>query len=71
MDTPPWRERVRAEEETLQRLQDESVQAAKRRAAALADGVAELGSMYAVAKMLGRSETAVAKAIKKHPPTTT
>lgn len=66
METPPWRERVRTEEELLEQLSLQVSHAAKRRARALADGVAELGSVYAVAKILGRSETAVTKAIKKH-----
>ncbi|MFH8369169.1 hypothetical protein [Streptomyces sp. NPDC018031] len=68
METPPWRERVRAEEELLEQLRLQTSQAAKRRAAALLDGVADLGSVYAVAKELGRSHTAIDKAIKKHRP---
>jgi transcriptional regulator of aromatic amino acid metabolism len=68
MDTPPWRERVRIEDELLEQLTQQMSRAAKRRAAALADGVAELGSVYAVAKQLGRSHTAIDKAIKKHGP---
>ncbi|WP_326597725.1 hypothetical protein [Streptomyces sp. NBC_01803] len=68
MDTTSWRQRVRAEEELLERLRLQTSHAAKRRAAALADGVAELGSVYAVAKDLGRSWQAIDKAIKKHGP---
>lgn len=71
MNATPWRERVRHEEELLEQLQAESVAAAKRRAAALTEGVAELGSVYAVAKDLGKGWTTVAQAIKKHSPTTT
>lgn len=66
MDPTPWRERVRTEEELVEQLRTKMSQSAKRRADALLDGVAELGSVYAVAKELGRSETAVSKAIKKH-----
>lgn len=66
MEPSPWRDRVRAEEELVEQLRDQMSQSAQRRADALLDGVAELGSMYAVAKELGRSETAVSKAIKKH-----
>lgn len=68
MDTRPWRERVEAEEELLHQLETQVSAAAKRRAAALDEGVAELGSVYAVAKELGRSWQAVDKAIKKHRP---
>ncbi|MEW2518151.1 hypothetical protein [Actinacidiphila alni] len=66
METTPWRERVRMEEELVEQLRIQMSQSAKRRADALLDGVAELGSMYAVAKVLGRSETAVSRALKKH-----
>ncbi|MFE7803995.1 hypothetical protein ACFU51_04875 [Streptomyces sp. NPDC057430] len=68
MDTKPWRERVRLEEELLEQLQAQVSQAAKRRAAALAEGVAELGSVYKVAQDLGKSWTAVDNAIKKNGP---
>lgn len=70
MDTPPWRERVHTEEELLEQLNQQVSQAAKRRAAALSDGVGELGSVYAVAKELNRSWQAIDKAIKKHTTTT-
>lgn len=66
MEPSNWRERVRAEEELVEQLRDQMSQSAARRADALLDGVAELGSKYAVAKDLGRSETAVSKAIKRH-----
>lgn len=68
METSPWRERVEAEEELLEQLKTQTSEAAKRRATALAEGVAELGSVYAVAKELGRSQTAIANAIKRHAP---
>lgn len=65
MDTKPWRERVQLEDELLEQLQDQVSQAAHRRATALTEGVAELGSVYAVAKDIGKSWTAVDKAIKR------
>lgn len=68
METPTWRKRVRTEEELLEQLSQQVSAASKRRAEALAEGVAELGSVYAVAKDLGRSWTAVDKAIKRHRP---
>jgi hypothetical protein len=68
MDTRPWRERVATEEQLLDELNSQVSDAAKRRAAALAEGVAELGSVYAVAKLLGRSQTAISNAIKRHAP---
>ncbi|MGW3213116.1 hypothetical protein ACWDBC_12805 [Streptomyces parvus] len=66
MEAKPWRDRVRQEEELLEQLQTQVNAAAKRRAAALAEGVAELGSVYAVAKDLGKGWTTVDQAIKKH-----
>lgn len=66
MEDKPWRDRVRLEEELLEQLSAQTSEAAKRRATALADGVAEHGSVYAVAKILGRSQTAISNAIKKH-----
>ena len=68
MDTKPWRQRVREEEELLEQLRTQVSEAAKRRATALAEGVAELGSVYKVAKDLGKPWTTVAQAIKKHGP---
>ncbi|MFD6777462.1 helix-turn-helix domain-containing protein [Streptomyces anthocyanicus] len=66
METPPWRDRLRTEEELLEQLESQADQARRRRATALKDGVTDLGSVYAVAKDLGRSQTAVSKAIKKY-----
>ncbi|WP_062208036.1 hypothetical protein [Streptomyces sp. NBRC 109706] len=77
MDTTPWRQRVRAEDELLEQLRLQVSQSAKRREDALAEGVAELGSVYAVAKELRRSWQAIDKALKrrqnrpKQEPTTT
>jgi hypothetical protein len=68
MTNPTWRERVEAEEQLLEQLNAQVSEAAKRRAAALAEGVADLGSVYAVAKELGRSQTAIGNAIKRHAP---
>lgn len=68
MDKKPWRERVREEDQLLEQLQRLVSESAKRRAAALAEGVAELGSVYKVANDLGKSWTAVDNAIKKNGP---
>lgn len=65
----PWRVRFRREDELVEQLQSELLEAAKRRAKALADGKAELGSVYKVAKEVGKSYTAVSNAIKKYPTT--
>ena len=66
MEAIPWRERVRQEDELLEQLADQTNAALRRRAEALKDGTAELGSVYAVAADIGLSWTAVARAIKKH-----
>ena len=71
MDQKPWLERVREEEELLQQLRTQTSEAAKRRATALADGVAELGTVAAVARLLGRTHTAVDSAIKRNTPAAT
>lgn len=62
----PWRARFRREDELVEQLQSQLLEAAKRRAEALAEGVAEMGSVYKVAKDVGKSYTAVSNAIKKH-----
>jgi molybdenum-dependent DNA-binding transcriptional regulator ModE len=59
---------VLAEDELLLELQEKASLAAKRRAAALLEGVAELGTVAAVAKELGKSHTAIDNAIKRHGP---
>ena len=66
VETPPWRDRIRAEDELLEQLDDLAEQARRRRAYALKDGASDLGSVYALAKQLGLSQTAVSKAIKKY-----
>lgn len=68
MEAKPWRDRVRLEDELVEQLQEQVSQAAKRRALALLEGVAELGTVADVAKDLGKSWTAVNKAIKKNRP---
>lgn len=65
----PWRVRFEREDELVEQLQTQLLEAAKRRAKALADGKAELGSVYKVAKEVGKSYTAVSNAIKKYPTT--
>ena len=65
----PWRVRFRREDELVEQLQSQLLEAAKRRAEALAEGKAELGSVYKVAKEVGKSYTAVSNAIKKYPTT--
>lgn len=66
VETPPWRDRLRAEDALLEQLENSLEQARIRRAQALREGVQELGSVYALAKNLNRSETAIANAIKKY-----
>lgn len=66
VETPPWRDRIRTEDELLEQLEHRVEQARRRRAEALKEGVDDLGSVYAVAKRLNTSWTAVAKAIKKY-----
>ncbi|MFJ6810628.1 hypothetical protein ACIQRK_32270 [Streptomyces anulatus] len=68
MNTIPWRERVRGEDELVEQLQRLVSQSAKRRALALLDGVAELGTVADVARDLGKSWQAIDKAIKKNGP---
>ncbi|WP_411078488.1 hypothetical protein [Streptomyces sp. cmx-10-25] len=50
----------------MEQLQSQLTEALKRRGKALAEGKAELGSAYAVAKDVGRSYTSVNDAIKKY-----
>ncbi|MFI0825700.1 hypothetical protein ACH4Q7_14730 [Streptomyces roseolus] len=66
MSNEPWRVRFAREEELVEQLQAQLLEAAERRAQALADGVAELGTAYKVAKETGKSYTAVSNAIKKY-----
>lgn len=66
MEPQPWRERIRDEDKLLEQLNQLASQAADRRAQALLDGVDELGTIADVARDLGKSWTAVDKAIKKY-----
>ncbi|GAA3301367.1 hypothetical protein GCM10020295_44470 [Streptomyces cinereospinus] len=66
METPPWRDRLHAEDVLLEQLESQLEQARRRRAEALKEGAEELGSVYALAKQLHLSWTAVAHAIKKY-----
>ena len=68
MNTDPWRARFRREDELVEQLQAQLLEAAERRGAALVEGFAELGSVYAVAKEVGKSYTATSNAIKKYGP---
>ncbi|MFH9957333.1 hypothetical protein ACH4OX_24410 [Streptomyces roseolus] len=62
----PWRARFAREDELVEQLQSQLTEAAERRGQALLDGLAELHSVYAVAKETGKSWTAVNNAIKKY-----
>jgi DNA-binding transcriptional regulator GbsR (MarR family) len=68
MNPSHWRTRVEQEDELLQQLRTLMAQSGQRRAAALTDGVTELGTIDAVAQALGISRPAVSKAIRKHRP---
>ena len=66
VEPPPWRDRLRTEDELLEQLNAQAEAARRRRAHALKEGADELGSVYALAKTLGLSWTAVSHAIKKY-----
>lgn len=66
MDSKPWRDRIRDEDELLEQLNQLASDSADRRAEALLEGVAELGTVADVARDRGVSWTAVDKAIKKY-----
>ncbi|MFD4662478.1 hypothetical protein [Streptomyces halstedii] len=68
MNAIPWRDRVRGEDELVEQLQLLVSESAKRRAVALLDGVAELGTVAEVARELNKSWNAIDKAIKKNGP---
>ncbi|MFJ8221429.1 helix-turn-helix domain-containing protein [Streptomyces griseus] len=68
MNAIPWRDRVRGEDELVEQLQLLVSESAKRRALALLDGVAELGTVADVARELGKSWNTVDKAIKRNGP---
>lgn len=71
MSQTPWRKRVQQEDELLQQLRTQATQSATRRAAALQDGVADLGSIEAVAREIGLSRPAVSKALSRYRPAAT
>jgi molybdenum-dependent DNA-binding transcriptional regulator ModE len=66
MEPKPWRDRIRDEDALLQQLTGLVTEAADRRAEALLEGVADLGTVADVARGLGLSWNAVDKAIKKY-----
>ncbi|WP_030682090.1 hypothetical protein [Streptomyces cellulosae] len=65
MEPKSWRDRVRDEETLLEQLNGLVSDAATRRAEALREGVAELGTVADVARELGRSWQAVDQALKR------
>ncbi|WP_046505941.1 hypothetical protein [Streptomyces odonnellii] len=65
MDTKPWKDRVREEEQLLEQLNKLASESATRRAQALREGVAQTGSIAEVARELGKSWNAVYNALKK------
>lgn len=66
MPDTTWRERVEVEKRRQRDLLAEIAASARRRAAALEDGVAELGSKSAVAREIGINVSAVRKAIREY-----
>ncbi|MEW1719801.1 hypothetical protein [Streptomyces sp. NPDC093109] len=70
MNAKPWQVRVREEDKLVEQLQLLVSESAKRRAVALLEGVAELGTVADVARELGKSWNAIDKAIKKNRPVT-
>lgn len=66
MEPKPWRDRIRDEDELLAQLNQLASEAADRRAEALLEGVADLGTVADVARDLGKSWNAIDKAIKKY-----
>ncbi|MFD5111461.1 hypothetical protein ACFWNG_03950 [Streptomyces sp. NPDC058391] len=68
MEAKSWRDRIGEEDQLVEQLQGLVSDSAKRRAQALLDGVADLGSVAEVARDLGKSWNAVDKAIKKNGP---
>ncbi|MFJ2863702.1 LysR family transcriptional regulator [Kitasatospora sp. NPDC087314] len=71
MNPSRWQDRVQQEDELLQQLRTKMSHAGQRRAEALYQGVAELGSVEAVAAELGISRPAVSKAMRKNRPAAT
>lgn len=65
MEPKSWRDRVHEEETLLEQLNGLVSDAATRRAEALREGVADLGTVADVARDLGRSWQAVDQALKR------
>ncbi|WP_406457070.1 hypothetical protein OH768_24830 [Streptomyces sp. NBC_01622] len=65
MNPKSWRDRVHDEEKLLEQLNGLVSDAATRRAEALREGVAQLGTVADVARDLGRSWQAVDQALKR------
>ncbi|MFD4557586.1 hypothetical protein ACFWP5_25235 [Streptomyces sp. NPDC058469] len=65
MEPMSWRDRILGEEKLLEQLNGLVSDAATRRAEALREGVAELGTVADVARELGRSWQAVDQALKR------
>ncbi|KUN91891.1 hypothetical protein [Streptomyces caeruleatus] len=66
MEPKPWRDRIQDEDALLQQLTGLVTEAADRRAEALLEGVADLGTVADVARDIGLSWNAVDKAIKRY-----
>lgn len=61
-----WRERFEVEQQRHRDLLEEIAASARRRAAALEDGVAELGTKSAVARAVGIDVSAVRRSIREY-----
>ncbi|MFE9853599.1 hypothetical protein ACFYPN_33110 [Streptomyces sp. NPDC005576] len=73
MPNSTWRERFEVEQQRHRDLLEEMSASARRRAAALQEGVAELGTKSAVARAVGIDVSAVRRSIREYgatpPPT--
>ncbi|MEU0634348.1 hypothetical protein [Streptomyces sp. NPDC005989] len=65
-DTTTWRERFEVEQQRHRDLLEEISASARRRAAALEEGVAELGNKSAVARAVGIDVSAVRRSIREY-----
>lgn len=65
MEPKPWRDRIAEEDKLLEQLKRLASESATRRAQALRDGVAELGSIAEVARDRGTSWQAVDQALRR------
>ncbi|MFD8404642.1 hypothetical protein ACFV1G_08160 [Streptomyces anulatus] len=66
MPDTTWRKRFEAEQQRHRDLLKEIAASARRRAAALEDGVAELGTKSAVAQAVGIDVSAVRRSIREY-----